>query len=82
MSHRAKPAPVRAPAAERILGVGMRESSSLKECERAPEGAWAKQPSDCEGRRPGGIGLGGIGGKNVAAGRRADRMRVAAKPLR
>ena len=49
---------------------------------RAGRRAWAKQPSDCEGRRPGGIGLGGIGGKNVAAGRRADRMRIAAEPLR
>ena len=39
------------------------------------------QSSDSEGRRPGGIWLGGIGGKNVAGGRRADRMRVAVEPL-
>ena len=59
-----------------------RRSSSLKECERAPKGARGERPSDCEGRRPGGIGLDGIGGKNVAARRRADRMRVAVEPVR
>ena len=49
---------------------------------RAGRRAWAKQQSDCEGRRPGGIWLGGIGRKNVAGGRRADRMRIAGEPLR
>ncbi len=49
---------------------------------RAGGRAWAKRSSDCEGRRPGGIGLGGIGGKNVLARRRANRMRVALEPFR
>jgi hypothetical protein len=51
--------------------------SSLKECERAPEGARGGLPSDCEGRGPGRIWLGGIGRKNVPDGRRADRVRLA-----
>ena len=43
--------------------------------------ARAKQPSDCGGRRPGGIGLGGIGGKDIRSGRRPDRVGVAVEPL-
>ena len=49
---------------------------------RAGGRAWAKRSSDCEGRRPGGIGLGGIGRKNVLARRRANGMRVAVEPFR
>ena len=42
-----------APAAERILGVGMGRSSSLKECERAPEGARGESTVRLRGEAPG-----------------------------
>ena len=40
------------------------------------------QSSDVEGWGAGWIWLGAIGGKNVASGRRASRVRVAVEPLR
>ena len=55
---------------------------SLKGCERAQRSARHGRPSDWERRRPGRIWLDRMSGKNLAATRRADGVRVTVQPLR
>ena len=48
---------------------------------RAPDGARGEQSSDCEGRRPGAVGLGRAGGEGAEMRRRADRTASGVEPV-